>query len=45
MFYRWPTKNVTLNSQSIEDDETIPLSTGQLDDIEPVGTDHAISLV
>jgi hypothetical protein len=45
MFYRWPTKNVTLNSRYIEDDETIPLSIGQLDDIEPVGTDDAISLL
>jgi hypothetical protein len=45
MVYRWATKNVTLHSQYIEDYETIPLSIGQLDDVEPVGIDDAISLV
>jgi len=44
-FIDGPTKNVTLNSKYIEDYETIPLSIGQLDNIEPVGIDHAISLV
>jgi hypothetical protein len=44
-FIDGPTKNVTLNIQSIEDYETIPLSIGQLDDIEPVGIDDAISLL
>jgi hypothetical protein len=45
MFYREPTRNVTFDSQYIEDYETIPLNIGQLDDIEPAGIDDAISVV